>query len=59
MPFADVTRIEDHKIGALGRLRLGKTDGGQQLRHARGVINVHLAAVSRDEEPFGHVLHTR
>ena len=48
--FPDVTGVEDHHVGALGRIRLGIAQRRQQIRHLGGIIGVHLAAIGFDEQ---------
>ena len=48
----DMAGIEDHHIGRLGPIGRGIAQRRQRLRHAGGVVDVHLAAVGLDEEGF-------
>ncbi len=41
--LADVAGVEDDEIGVLGRVRLDIALARQRVRHALGVIDVHLA----------------
>jgi hypothetical protein len=45
-----VTGVEDHHIGALGRIGRGIAQRRQQIRHLGGIIGVHLAPIGFDEE---------
>ena len=58
--LADVAGVEEDDVGVLHRRRLGEAVGAQQLRHALGVVDVHLAAKRLDEDlsRAGH-LHFR
>jgi hypothetical protein len=53
-----MTGIEEDDVGFLHRRRLGKAVGAQQLRHALGVVDVHLAAKRLDEDlsRAGHLI---
>lgn len=42
-------------VVGIGRLGLGVSERGQHVRHAGGVVDVHLAAVGLDEQLFGQV----
>ena len=48
--FADVAGVEDHEVGVFHDSRLVEAGGRQGVRHAGGVIDVHLAAVALDED---------
>jgi hypothetical protein len=48
--FADVTGVEDHHVGVVRRIARRIADARQQIRHAGGIIDVHLAAIGLDEE---------
>ena len=48
--FADVTGVEDHHVGAFGRIGRGIAQRRQQIRHPGGIIGVHLAAIGLDVE---------
>ena len=48
--FADMTGIEDHHIGVGLGIGRAIAKRRQNIRHAGGVIDVHLAAIGLDEE---------
>jgi hypothetical protein len=48
--LADVTGVEDHHVSPVGTVRRRIAKGCQDVRHAGGVIGIHLAAVGLDEE---------
>ena len=48
--LADMAGVEDDDIGVLGRIRHGEAVASQQLGHALGVVDVHLAAERLDED---------
>jgi hypothetical protein len=50
--FADVAGIEKDEIGVLGRFRRSKTLARKDVRHTIGIVDVHLAAIGLDENPF-------
>ena len=50
--FADVAGIEDDQVGLFHDRRFRKALRRQHIRHARGVIDIHLAAIGFDEEFF-------
>ncbi len=52
--LADMAGVEDDQVGIVGPVRLGVTERRQDVCHARGVVDVHLAAVCFDEELFAH-----
>ena len=54
--LADVAGVEEDDVGLLHRRGLGEAVGAQQLRHALGIVDVHLAAKRLDEDLFraGH-----
>ena len=54
--LADVAGVEEDEVGLLHRGRLGKAVRRQQLRHALGVVDVHLAAERLDEDLLGAVM---
>ena len=54
--LADVAGVEEDDVGVLDRRRLGEAVRRQQLRHALGVVDVHLAAERLDEDFFGAVM---
>ena len=51
--FADMTGVQDHHVGIRGALARNIAQRRQDIRHTRGVVDVHLAAVSLDEEFLG------
>src|SRR3569832_2714974 len=48
--LADMAGVEDHHVGIFGDLGRAIADRRQQLRHAGGIVDVHLAAIGLDEE---------
>src|SRR5262249_36889213 len=50
--LADVTGVEDDHVGVFWRLRRRIAQRRQEVRHTRGVVDVHLTAIGLDEEPF-------
>ena len=52
--LADVTRVEDDHVGTLGTVTRQVAERRQNLRHARGVVGVHLATVRFYEEFLRH-----
>ena len=56
--LADMAGVEDDEIGILGAFGRGEALAGQYVRHALGVMSVHLAAVGLDVDAprprFGH-----
>jgi hypothetical protein len=52
--LADMAGVEDHQIGAFGRRRRRVAKRRQDIHHAVGVIDVHLAAVCFDVELLAH-----
>ncbi len=52
--LADVAGIEDDEVGAVRTGGRAIAERSQQLGHSRRVIDVHLATISLDEQPFGH-----
>ena len=48
--LADMAGVEEDDVGLLDRRRLGEAVGAQQLRHALGVVDVHLATKRLDED---------
>ena len=53
--LADVTGIQDDQISVVGLVRDRVAMQCQGLRHTIGIVHVHLAAVSFDEEFLRHV----
>ena len=54
--FTDMTGVEDDQIRRLGRRRHLKAHRRQDVRHARGIVDVHLAAIGFNEKLF-HQIH--
>ena len=50
--FPDMAGVDDHHIGRLRRIHGSIAQGRQDIRHAGGVVHVHLAAIGLDEEVF-------
>ena len=48
--LADMAGVEDDDVGVLGRIRHGEAVASQQLGHALGVVDVHLATERLDED---------
>jgi hypothetical protein len=48
--LADVARVQNHQVGILGAVARHIADRRQQIRHARGIVDVHLATESLDEQ---------
>ena len=48
--FADMAGVEDHHVGRGRRVGKRVAERRQDIRHPRGVIDVHLAAVGLDVE---------
>src|SRR5690606_31530736 len=48
--FADVAGVDDDHVGAVRRLRRGIAERCQDIRHAGGIIDVHLATIGADEK---------
>ena len=46
--------VQDHHIRVIGRSARNITEGRQYVRHAGGVVEIHLAAICLDEEFLGH-----
>src|SRR3546814_9260564 len=53
--LADMAGIEDDHVGVIGHVGLGVSQRGQNVRHAGGIVDVHLAAVGLDKQLFGQV----
>jgi hypothetical protein len=51
--LADVAGVEDDEVGVIGGCRLDVALARQDVRHALGVIDVHLAAVGLDKGAAG------
>jgi len=49
-PFADMACVQHDEISVFGYFRAFKADGGEHVRHAGGVVHVHLAAIGLDKE---------
>ena len=54
--FPDMAGVDDHHIGRLRRIHGNIAQGRQDVRHAGGVVNVHLAAIGLDEDVFRQYL---
>ena len=54
--LADVAGVEDDQIGVFERRRRAIAERCQDVRHAGGVVDIHLAAESLDVELFRHGL---
>ena len=52
--LADMAGIEDDEVGAVRTGGRAIAERRQQLGHSRRVVDVHLAAISLDEQPLGH-----
>jgi hypothetical protein len=50
--FANVTGIEDDHVGAPRAVHRGIAERCQDVRHTRGVVDVHLTTVGFDEKLF-------
>jgi hypothetical protein len=57
--LANVAGIEDNQVGGGDILDRHIAGGRHDIRHARGVVDVHLAAVSLDVELFGQRFRKR
>src|SRR3546814_7054309 len=53
--LADVAGVEDDQVGAVRGVARLIAMRRQDVRHAGGVVDVHLAAVGLDEELFGQI----
>ena len=51
-PLADVAGVQNDHIRRVRRIGRGVAQRRQQIRHAGGIIDVHLAAIGLDEELF-------
>ena len=51
--LADMAGVEDDHVGRFRRLGRGIAERRQDIRHAGGVIDVHLAAIGADEQLLG------
>ncbi len=52
--LADVAGVEDDQIGVIGPLGQRIAVCHQRVRHATGVVDIHLAAVGLDEQLLSH-----
>ena len=50
--FADVAGVEDGYLGLVGAIGLRVAVDGHDIGHSTGVIDVHLASITLDEEPL-------
>ena len=57
--LADMAGVEDDQIGVLDLRRRAVAERRQDIRHAGGVVDVHLAAEGLDVELFRHGLAVR
>ncbi len=57
--FTDMARVHDHHIRGFRRLDRGIAQRRQRIRHAGGIVDVHLAAIGLDEEFFRQNLSAR
>ena len=57
--LADVAGVEDDQVGVLDLRGRAIAERRQDIRHAGGVVDVHLAAEGLDVEFFGHGLAAR
>ena len=53
--LADMAGVKDDEIGVFGAVNPFKVERRQQIGHACGIVNVHLAAIGRDKDAFGHI----
>ena len=51
--LANVAGVEDDHVGAAGAIHRGVAERRQDIRHAGGVVDVHLTTVGLDEKFFG------
>src|SRR5262245_32052931 len=55
--LADMAGVEDDHVGISRVIGRGKAERGQDVRHAGGVVDVHLATVGLDEEFLGQIAY--
>ncbi len=51
--LADVAGVQDHHVRVVHVIRRTEAVGRQHIRHAIGVVDVHLTAVGLDEQLLG------